>query len=80
MDSADFNLRSVRPSMYQLMTLTPLDRELTSEYDLAVTCMDHGSPSLSITTTVRLNVRDLNDNAPRFEEVRSSACRSNRIS
>ena len=65
-----FYLRTVRPSiMYQLVTLTSFDHELTSVYDLEVTCRDQGSPVLTTSTHVLIFVRDLNDNSPRLEQV-----------
>lgn len=41
-----------------------LDREIRAEYKLTVNAIDHGSPSLSSTTLVKIVVDDVNDNAP----------------
>ncbi|XP_036060449.1 protocadherin beta-6-like [Onychomys torridus] len=43
-----------------------LDREEQPELTLTLTAVDGGSPSRSGTTTVRIEVVDINDNAPQF--------------
>ncbi|XP_052597953.1 protocadherin beta-6-like [Peromyscus californicus insignis] len=43
-----------------------LDREEEPELTLTLTAMDGGSPPRSGTTTVRIEVVDINDNAPQF--------------
>ena len=50
------------------MTKRPLDRESVSQYDIAVTAKDLGSPSLSSTKTIRVEISDINDNRPVFSE------------
>uniref|UniRef100_A0A0N5CCX7 Cadherin n=1 Tax=Strongyloides papillosus TaxID=174720 RepID=A0A0N5CCX7_STREA len=42
----------------------PLDRELNIEYSLTVQAIDKGTPPLNSTTTVKIKVLDVNDNAP----------------
>ncbi|KAG7299928.1 hypothetical protein JYU34_016953 [Plutella xylostella] len=44
----------------------PLDYEQVRSYRLVVRAQDGGSPSRSNTTQLLVNVRDVNDNAPRF--------------
>ncbi|KAK1343380.1 hypothetical protein QTO34_016160 [Cnephaeus nilssonii] len=45
-----------------------LDREKVSHYQLVVTARDRGSPSLSSTASVSVEVADVNDNAPTFAQ------------
>ncbi|KAJ7419526.1 hypothetical protein WISP_53472 [Willisornis vidua] len=47
-----------------LATNTGLDHENTSSYRLVVQAADKGSPRLSTTSIVRIEVLDVNDNAP----------------
>jgi len=49
-----------------LSTTQPLDREATERYSLEVEAADGGSPALSTTVTVDVNVMDVNDNSPVF--------------
>lgn len=44
----------------------PLDREAQSIYMLTVKAIDQGNPQLWSTTTLRVLVLDINDNAPEF--------------
>ncbi|XP_026328508.1 protocadherin-like wing polarity protein stan isoform X2 [Hyposmocoma kahamanoa] len=44
----------------------PLDYEQVRSYRLVIRAQDGGSPSRSNTTQLLVNVRDVNDNAPRF--------------
>ncbi|KAL8616761.1 hypothetical protein ACOMHN_017798 [Nucella lapillus] len=43
-----------------------LDRETLATYTLTITAKDSGTPQLSGTTQLKVNVMDLNDNTPRF--------------
>ncbi|KAM6073174.1 protocadherin-23 [Theristicus caerulescens] len=47
-----------------LATNTVLDHESTSSYRLVVQAADKGNPRLSATSVVRIQVLDINDNAP----------------
>lgn len=44
----------------------PLDYEVMRSYRLVIRAQDGGSPSRSNTTSLLVNVKDVNDNAPRF--------------
>ncbi|XP_049325020.1 protocadherin beta-16-like [Astyanax mexicanus] len=46
----------------------PLDRELTSEYNITVVAVDEGTLPLSSLKTFQLSLADVNDNIPVFEE------------
>ncbi|CAG0913258.1 unnamed protein product [Notodromas monacha] len=50
-----------------------LDREATPYYRLEIVARDRGSPSLSASTTVTVQVLDANDNAPMFDPRHYSA-------
>ena len=50
----------------EIRTLAPLDREQQDTYELNVTVIDSGIPSLSSSTIVRVTVLDLNDSPPQF--------------
>ena len=45
-----------------------LDREQLAEYELVVMATDRGEPPLSTSATVKITVKDVNDNAPQFAD------------
>ncbi|GFR91006.1 protocadherin-9 [Elysia marginata] len=45
-----------------------LDREVADTYMVTVLVRDHGHPPMSATATLRINVLDVNDNAPQFAQ------------
>lgn len=45
-----------------------LDREDSRKYRLDVRAFDHGNPQLSASQSLLINVEDINDNSPRFEQ------------
>ncbi|XP_054840744.1 protocadherin gamma-B1-like [Eublepharis macularius] len=53
---------------YKLLTEGALDREKTSQYNITITATDKGSPPLSTHRTISLQVSDINDNPPAFED------------
>ncbi|XP_054840814.1 protocadherin-10-like [Eublepharis macularius] len=61
-----FRLQPSFPSCYTLVTTGALDREAVAEYNLSITARDRGSPVLATATALRVQVSDVNDNAPRF--------------
>ncbi len=66
-ENLPFNIKSSLSNYYNLITDGFLDRETHSEYNVTVTASDSGSPALSSSTTLRLKVSDINDNAPVFD-------------
>ncbi|XP_052471530.1 protocadherin gamma-A11-like isoform X4 [Carassius gibelio] len=68
-----FSIKSTLSNYYNLITDAFLDRETQSEYNITVIATDSGSPALSSSTTLRLKVSDINDNAPVFDRNSYSA-------
>ncbi|XP_056910340.1 protocadherin Fat 3 isoform X4 [Takifugu flavidus] len=50
-----------------------LDRELVSRYSLSVQAFDSGSPAMSSTVTLNIDLSDVNDNPPAFTPPNSTA-------
>ncbi|XP_045727373.3 protocadherin alpha-7-like [Mirounga angustirostris] len=63
-----FKLVSTFKNYYSLVLDSALDRESVANYALVVTARDAGSPSLSATASVSVEVADVNDNAPAFAQ------------
>ncbi|CAL8270532.1 unnamed protein product [Boreogadus saida] len=51
---------------YSLVTKDSLDKESAHSYDITITARDLGSPALSSTKVIKVNVQDVNDNRPSF--------------
>ncbi|XP_064886345.1 protocadherin gamma-B2 isoform X8 [Columba livia] len=58
---------------YKVVTASALDREQAAEHRVTVVARDRGRPALSSSMTLVLEVSDVNDNAPVFEEAAYSA-------
>uniref|UniRef100_A0A667I222 Cadherin domain-containing protein n=1 Tax=Lynx canadensis TaxID=61383 RepID=A0A667I222_LYNCA len=63
-----FKLVSTFKNYYSLVLDSALDRDSVSDYTVVVTARDGGSPSLSATASVSVEVADVNDNAPTFAQ------------
>ncbi|XP_010310079.2 protocadherin gamma-B2 [Balearica regulorum gibbericeps] len=68
-----FRLEPSSENTYKLIIASALDREKVSTYNITITARDQGSPALSSRTALVLEVSDVNDNAPVFEEAAYSA-------
>ncbi|KAM8732210.1 protocadherin alpha-13-like isoform 3-T3 [Acanthopagrus schlegelii] len=66
--SAPFKLISNYKNYYSLVVDGPLDREARSSYDVTIAAADEGTPPLSSTGVITVQVSDVNDNAPVFPE------------
>ncbi|KAK0148624.1 Protocadherin gamma-A8 [Merluccius polli] len=66
-ENIEFSIKTASNGFYSLVTDSILDRERAAEYNITVTCSDQGVPALSSSVTLRLQVSDVNDNAPVFE-------------
>ncbi|XP_030359922.1 protocadherin alpha-C2-like isoform X14 [Strigops habroptila] len=62
-----FTLNSFKNS-YTLVTQGNLDHEKAAAYNITVTATDSGSPPLSSQKVIYVEISDINDNPPRFEE------------
>uniref|UniRef100_A0A8B9SJX3 Cadherin domain-containing protein n=1 Tax=Anas platyrhynchos TaxID=8839 RepID=A0A8B9SJX3_ANAPL len=67
-DQVYFSLRPAYKNYYELVTVTTLDREETAQYIVVVTAVDTGSPPLTTTQTFTVDISDVNDNAPDFNQ------------
>uniref|UniRef100_A0A3B5QW62 FAT atypical cadherin 3 n=1 Tax=Xiphophorus maculatus TaxID=8083 RepID=A0A3B5QW62_XIPMA len=56
-----------------LKVIKRLDRELVSRYTLSVQAFDSGSPAMSSTVAVNIDISDVNDNPPVFAPPNSTA-------
>ncbi|XP_036933503.1 protocadherin alpha-13-like isoform X2 [Acanthopagrus latus] len=66
--SAPFKLISNYKNYYSLVVDGLLDREARSSYDVTIAAADEGTPPLSSTGVITVQVSDVNDNAPVFPE------------
>ncbi|XP_062416618.1 protocadherin beta-16-like [Pungitius pungitius] len=66
-ENLPFILKTTTNNFYSLVTDSEIDREKASDYNITVTCSDEGSPSLSSSVTLTLQISDVNDNSPVFE-------------
>ncbi|CDQ79049.1 unnamed protein product [Oncorhynchus mykiss] len=62
-----FKIKSFR-NYYTLVTSAFLDRETTAAYNVTLSATDGGTPPLSSQKTILVDVADVNDNPPRFEQ------------
>ncbi|KAM4763918.1 protocadherin beta-15-like [Cyanocitta cristata] len=67
-DQLFFSLRPAYKNYYEVVTVSALDREETAQYILTVTAADAGSPPLTATQTFTVDISDVNDNAPVFNQ------------
>ncbi|CAL8304798.1 unnamed protein product, partial [Arctogadus glacialis] len=63
-----FKLQTNYKNYYSLVVNGPLDRETDAQYTVTILATDEGSPPLSGTAVVTVQVSDVNDNEPRFTE------------
>ncbi|KAM4652998.1 protocadherin beta-16-like [Amazona ochrocephala] len=67
-DQLSFFLRTAYKNYFELVTVSALDREEKARYILTVTAADAGSPPLTTTQTFTVDISDVNDNAPVFNQ------------
>ncbi|XP_053575575.1 protocadherin gamma-B2-like [Bombina bombina] len=63
-----FKLSSSTGSYYKILTTKPIDREKKPQHNITVIATDKGSPPLSTTKAITLDISDVNDNPPIFEK------------
>ncbi|XP_027133950.1 protocadherin alpha-2 isoform X31 [Larimichthys crocea] len=59
---------SYKENTYSVVTKGFLDREEVSHYEITIKATDCGEPSLSIVKTLNIQISDVNDNSPHFEQ------------
>ena len=59
---------SIDPSTGAVTTISTLDREEIDKYEFTVTASDKGTPTRSTSAILMVNVTDVNDNAPEFDQ------------
>ncbi|XP_017559222.2 protocadherin alpha-3-like [Pygocentrus nattereri] len=67
-DAVPFKIQNTYKNKYSLVVDGPLDRESKSQYNIIITATDEGTPPLSSSTVITVQVSDVNDNPPRFPE------------
>ncbi|XP_066480604.1 protocadherin beta-16-like [Tiliqua scincoides] len=61
-----FVLKASENNYYQLLTQQMLDRENVSGYNITISATDRGSPRLTSTRIIHVQISDVNDNPPVF--------------
>ncbi|XP_075712352.1 protocadherin gamma-B5-like isoform X15 [Rhinoderma darwinii] len=64
-----FELISSSSNFYKIVTKSSLDREKIPSYNITIQASDKGSPEMTSRKVIRLDVSDVNDNAPVFEKL-----------
>nr|XP_020498320.1 protocadherin alpha-3-like [Labrus bergylta] len=67
-NNAPFKLDTNYKNYYSLVVNGLLDRETQAQYNVSIVATDEGTPPLSSTNIVTVQVSDVNDNPPRFSE------------
>ncbi|XP_058142014.1 protocadherin gamma-B2 isoform X25 [Dasypus novemcinctus] len=67
-ENVPFRIESSSNNYYKLVTDGALDREQIPEYNVTITATDRGKPPLSSSKSVTLQIGDVNDNAPVFQQ------------
>ncbi|KAG9490970.1 hypothetical protein GDO78_006352, partial [Eleutherodactylus coqui] len=64
-----FDLISSTGNFYKIVTKSNLDTEKVSSYNITIQASDKGSSELTSRKVIKLDVSDINDNAPVFDEL-----------
>ncbi|KAJ0002448.1 hypothetical protein NQD34_007597 [Periophthalmus magnuspinnatus] len=68
-NNVPFELKpSYKENTYSVVTKDFLDRGGGSNYDITIKATDCGEPPLSTTKTLSIQILDVNDNSPQFEQ------------
>ncbi|XP_057177618.1 protocadherin gamma-A5-like isoform X45 [Triplophysa rosa] len=73
-ENIPFSLTSASSNFISLRIEQQLDRERDAEYNVSITCSDQGAPALHSSTSLTLQISDVNDNGPTFEKSNYEAC------
>ncbi|XP_023370097.1 protocadherin gamma-B4-like [Otolemur garnettii] len=63
-----FKILTSSRNTYKLMTDGVLDREKNPEYNITIIATDRGKPPLTSSSSITLNIGDVNDNPPVFKQ------------
>ncbi|XP_063046837.1 protocadherin alpha-3-like [Engraulis encrasicolus] len=66
--SVPFKIENTYKNKYSLLLNGPLDRETVSQYGITIIARDEGTPSLSSSIVLTVDMADVNDNAPHFPD------------
>ncbi|XP_053334251.1 protocadherin alpha-3-like isoform X7 [Clarias gariepinus] len=72
-NSVPFKIQHTYKNKYSIVVDGPLDRESESRYNIILTATDEGTPPLSSTTVISVQISDINDNAPLFQDITINA-------
>ena len=67
---ATFDLSELVPGQYKLTTARRLDYEVETSAGVVVVCSDAGQAPLTTRVNISVNILDVNDNAPQFQQSR----------
>ncbi|XP_073505745.1 protocadherin alpha-5-like isoform X2 [Phyllobates terribilis] len=67
-ENVPFKLKLSLREYYSLVVNGPLDREAINMYKIEITANDEGVPTLSTSETLLVEISDVNDNAPTFNQ------------
>ncbi|KAM6224266.1 protocadherin beta-18-like [Rhynchocyon petersi] len=67
-DNLPFLLKPTFKNFYTLITERPLDREISTDYNITITVSDFGTPRLKTQHRITVLVSDVNDNTPIFTQ------------
>ncbi|XP_074530789.1 protocadherin alpha-3-like [Halichoeres trimaculatus] len=68
-NNVPFELKpSYKENTYSVVTKGTLDREQVSHYEITIKATDCGDPPLSTFKTLSIQISDVNDNSPHFEQ------------
>ena len=67
---ATFALTELVAGQYKLTTARRLDYEVEKTAGVVVVCADDGQAALATRVNITVNILDVNDNAPRFQQSR----------
>lgn len=68
LNDTHFRIMPMYSTEYQILTASPVDREVLAFYNLTLTCTDFGEKPQESVQTLRVLVTDVNDNAPVFSQ------------
>ena len=68
LNNTNFDVQKMHAKQYKIITSNMFDREERESYVVRITCSDHGSPSLHSVHNLIVNILDVNDQSPVFNQ------------